>query len=129
MHPIDLPDGYIARPSTPDDLEPTFRLVAAAEEIIQDLLPLGIPNALQDHLLGRLSRNPSRICRGCLNHDRLPKLYIRLHPARLCQRDLGARVGHPLHDGLFRPDLYLPCRLADLDRNVLSRQKSVLAVR
>lgn len=32
MHPIDLPEGYIARPSTPGDLEATFRLVAAAEE-------------------------------------------------------------------------------------------------
>ncbi|HEY5904454.1 MAG TPA: GNAT family N-acetyltransferase [Actinomycetota bacterium] len=32
MHPIDLPDGYTARPSTADDLEATFRLVAAAEE-------------------------------------------------------------------------------------------------
>lgn len=32
MHPIDLPEGYIARPSTPGDLEATFRLAAAAEE-------------------------------------------------------------------------------------------------
>jgi GNAT superfamily N-acetyltransferase len=31
VHPIDLPEGYVARPSRLDDLEATFRLVAAAE--------------------------------------------------------------------------------------------------
>jgi ribosomal protein S18 acetylase RimI-like enzyme len=33
VHPIDLPEGYRARPSTRDDVEATFRLVAECERL------------------------------------------------------------------------------------------------
>jgi len=76
------------------------QLLAAAEEILQDLLALGIADLLQDHLLGGLRADAAEFDRLQRLLDEFLELDVCVLLERLGQRDLLRRVFHRLvsHD-------------------------------
>src|SRR5216684_3878155 len=77
------------------------QLVAARQEVVQDLLALGITDALQDHLLRGLRADAAELDRLERLLDELFELDVRLALLRFRQRDLRRRglervVGHHL---------------------------------
>src|SRR6266850_4637834 len=88
------------------------QLVAARQEVLQDLLALGVADALQDHLLGGLRADAAELDRLERLLDEVFQLDVRFALLRLRQRDLGGQrldrvVGHhlPAPEGLVGPGI------------------------
>src|SRR5262249_20430481 len=82
-------------------------LLAAGEEVVEQLLALGVAYPLQDHLLRGLSADAPEIDRLEAFLDEVPELEVRILLLRLAERDLLGRI----LDGSVGDDLPAPERL------------------
>ena len=68
-------------------------------------VPLRLPEALHDHLLGGLGGDPPELVGVHLDAEAVPDLGFRVDPVRLFQGDLQVLVGHLLDHLLELEDL------------------------
>ena len=93
-----------------------------------EVIPLGLPNALQDHLLGRLSGDAPEVVRGNLELDLIPHRGHLIHHEGLSQGDLDPRVNDLLHHLFLSEDPGLARDRVEFSADVLARTLGGLPV-
>ena len=89
--------------------------------LVENRIALGFAHFLQNHLLGRLRRNPPQHVGRLGRYNLCPDFRRRILFLRLCQADLFFRVGHFLDNHMHRVHVHLACFLVELRAQILFR--------
>ena len=93
--------------------------------LVKNLLPLRLPQPLDEHLPRRLRRNPAVVVSHPVQRNLRPNLRTRRQPPRLRQPHLRLLVLHLLHHRHQRVDADLPRVRIQLHRQVLRPRHAV----